>query len=493
MSSTSVGQSDQSFKGLLARYEPVIGLEIHCQLNTASKLFCGCKTDFGSLPNQNTCPLCLGLPGVLPVINKTAVDYAIRMALAIGATIREKSVFARKQYFYPDLPKGFQLTQYDLPYCENGSMLLDNGRTVRIERIHMEEDAGKNIHGDNASYVDLNRAGVPLLEIVSAPDMHSQEEAVDYLKKIHAIVRYLGVSDGNMEEGSFRCDVNISLRRRGVEKLGTRTEIKNVNSFKNVERAISYEIMRQADLLDSGESIRQATLLFDAATGRTSMMRSKEDAPDYRYFPEPDLGPLYISSDRIKAIAALIPELPEAKKKRFQEAFGIPEADAAQLTEEAALAAFFEAVVDKVQAKVAPKIVANWINTEFMREFNNRQSTWANPIVSSDALAELLRYLGEGTISGKIAKTVFEEMLEKKASAKSIIDEKGLVQISDTGEINKVVADIIAQFPDQVAQHRDGKPKVFGFLVGQVLKVSQGKFNPALVNQSLKDALDGNT
>ncbi|RYZ59824.1 MAG: Asp-tRNA(Asn)/Glu-tRNA(Gln) amidotransferase subunit GatB [Proteobacteria bacterium] len=492
MSSTSVGQSDQSFKGLLARYEPVIGLEIHCQLSTASKLFCACKTEFGSLPNQNTCPLCLGLPGVLPVINKTAVDYAIRMALAIGATIREKSVFARKQYFYPDLPKGFQLTQYDLPYCENGSMLLDNGRTVRIERIHMEEDAGKNIHGDNASYVDLNRAGVPLLEIVSAPDMHSQEEAVDYLKKIHAIVRYLGVSDGNMEEGSFRCDVNISLRRRGVEKLGTRTEIKNVNSFKNVERAISYEIMRQADLLDSGESIRQATLLFDAATGRTSMMRSKEDAPDYRYFPEPDLGPLYISSDRIKAIAALIPELPEAKKKRFQEAFGIPEADAAQLTEEAALAAFFEDVVLKVESKVAPKIVANWINTEFMREFNNRQSSWQKPMLSSDALAELLRYLGDGTISGKIAKTVFEEMLEKKASAKSIIDAKGLVQISDTGEINKVVADIIAQFPDQVAQHRDGKPKVFGFLVGQVLKVSQGKFNPALVNQSLKDALDGN-
>jgi len=490
MSSTSVLPSDPSFKGLLARYEPVIGLEVHCQLNTASKLFCSCKTDFGALPNQNTCPLCLGLPGVLPVINKTAVDYAVRMALAVGATIREKSVFARKQYFYPDLPKGFQLTQYDLPYCEHGFLNLDNGRRIAIERIHMEEDAGKNIHGDNASYVDLNRAGVPLLEIVSAPEMHSPEEAVDYLRKLRAIVRYLGISDGNMEEGSFRCDVNISLRPRGALKLGTRTEIKNVNSFRNVEKAIAYEILRQADVLDAGDSIRQATLLFDAATGRTAMMRSKEDAPDYRYFPEPDLGPLFISSDRIKAMQALIPELPEAKKKRFQDVFTIPESDAAQLTEELELAAFFESVVQKVEGKVAPKIVANWINTEYMREFNNRQSSWQNPLLSADALAELLRYLGDGTISGKIAKTVFEEMLENKASAASIIQTKGLVQISDSGEINSVVTAVIAQFPDQVAQHRSGKPKVFGFLVGQVLKASQGRFNPALVNQSLKDALD---
>ncbi|MBC7661801.1 MAG: Asp-tRNA(Asn)/Glu-tRNA(Gln) amidotransferase subunit GatB [Chitinophagaceae bacterium] len=491
MSSTSVGQSDQSFKRLLARYEPVIGLEVHCQLNTASKLFCSCKTEFGSLPNQNTCPLCLGLPGVLPVINKTAVDYAIRMALAVGARIREKSVFARKQYFYPDLPKGYQLTQYDLPYCEHGSLTLDNGRVIKIERIHMEEDAGKNIHGDNASYVDLNRAGVPLLEIVSAPEMYSPEEAVDYLRKLRAIVRYLGISDGNMEEGSFRCDVNISLRPRGASKLGTRTEIKNVNSFRNVEKAIAYEILRQSDLLDSGETVRQATLLFDAATGRTQMMRSKEDAPDYRYFPEPDLGPLFISSERIKTIQFLIPELPEARKKRFQESFVIPEADAAQLTEEHELAAFFEDVVRLVDGKVAPKIVANWINTEFLREMNNRQAQWASPILSAGDLAELLRLIGEGTISGKIAKTVFEEMIEKKVSAKSIIDAKGLVQISDTGEIKSVVADIIAQFPEQVVQHRAGKPKVFGFLVGQVLKVSQGRFNPALVNQSLKDALDG--
>ncbi len=491
MSSTSVGQNDLSFKGPLARYEPVIGLEVHCQLNTASKLFCSCKTDFGALPNQNTCPLCLGLPGVLPVINTTAVDYAVRMALAVGARIREKSVFARKQYFYPDLPKGFQLTQYDLPYCEHGFLMLDNGRRIAIERIHMEEDAGKNIHGDSASYVDLNRAGVPLLEIVSAPEMHGPDEAVDYLRRLRAIVRYLGISDGNMEEGSFRCDVNISLRLRGATKLGTRTEIKNVNSFRNVEKAIAYEILRQADVLDAGDSIRQATLLFDAATGRTAMMRTKEDAPDYRYFPEPDLGPLYISSDRIKAMAELIPELPEAKKKRFLDDFNIPESDASQLTDELELAKFFENVVGLVDGKVAPKIVANWINTEYVREFNNRQSTWLHPMMSAQDLAGLLRYLGDGTISGKIAKTVFEDMLEQKTSAATIIKSKGLIQISDTTAINSVVTDILTQFPDQAAQHRAGKAKVFGFLVGQVLKASQGRFNPALVNQSLKDALDG--
>lgn len=490
MNSPSVGQSDQSFKGLLARYEPVIGLEVHCQLNTASKLFCSCKVDFGALPNQNTCPVCLGLPGVLPVINGKAVDYAVRMALAIDGTIREKSVFARKQYFYPDLPKGFQLTQYDLPYCENGHLDLDNGRRIRIERIHMEEDAGKNIHGDTASYIDLNRAGTPLLEIVSGPEMHSPEEAVDYLRKLRALVRYLGISDGNMEEGSFRCDVNISLRRRGVEKLGTRTEIKNVNSFRNVEKAITYEILRQGDMLDSGEAIRQSTLLFDAATGRTQMMRSKEDAPDYRYFPEPDLGPLVISVERVNQSRSSIPELPQAKLKRFLADFHIPLADASQLTEESELAAFFEAVVAKVEDKVSPKIVSNWINTEYMREFHNRGGSWSNPLLSTEALAELLRYLGEGVISGKIAKSVFEEMLEKNLSAKVIIETKGLVQISDAGEINAVVAEVIAQFSDQVAQHRSGKPKVFGFLVGQVLKVSQGRFNPALVNQSLKEALD---
>ncbi len=490
MSSLNPGASDPGFKGLLARYEPVIGLEVHCQLQTVSKLFCGCKTEFGALPNQNTCPVCLGLPGVLPVINHTAVDYAIRMALAVGARIRERSVFARKQYFYPDLPKGYQLTQYDLPYCEDGALTLDNGRTITIQRIHMEEDAGKNIHGDNASYVDLNRAGVPLLEIVSAPELHSPEEAVDYLRRLRAIVRYLGISDGNMEEGSFRCDVNISLRPRGSHKLGTRTEIKNVNSFRNVEKAIAYEIVRQADMLDAGEAITQATLLFDAATGRTQMMRSKEDAPDYRYFPEPDLGPLLLSSDRINAMKLLIPELPDAKKKRFVEEFQISDGDALQLTDELELAAYFEEVVRRVDGKVAPKIVANWINTEFMREFNARGSSWSQPLLSAEAFAELLRALGEGTISGKIAKTVFEEMLASGQAAGAIIKAKGLVQITDTSEINAVVADILAQFPDQVAQHRSGKPKVFAFLVGQVLKVSQGRFNPALVNQSLKEALD---
>jgi aspartyl-tRNA(Asn)/glutamyl-tRNA(Gln) amidotransferase subunit B len=490
MNSPSAGPNGQIFKGLLARYEPVLGLEVHCQLNTSSKLFCACKTDFGASPNQNTCPVCLGLPGVLPVINHTAVDYAIRLALAVHGEIREKSVFARKQYFYPDLPKGFQLTQYDLPYCENGFIDLDNGRRITIQRIHIEEDAGKNIHGDNASYVDLNRAGTPLLEIVTAPDFHGADEAVDYLRKLRAIVRYLGISDGNMEEGSFRCDVNISLRPRGSKELGTRTEIKNVNSFRNVEKAIAYEILRQADMLDTGESIRQATLLYDAATGRTQEMRSKEDAHDYRYFPEPDLGPLFIPSERVNAIRAKVPELPQIKQKRFMEAFQIPPTDAAQLTEEKELAAYFEEVVSKVQGKVPPKIVANWINTEYAREHNLRMGSWTEPLVSSEDLAQLLRFIGEGTISGKIAKTVFEEMLETKCSAAAIIEAKGLVQISDADEINAVVGDVMSRFPDQVAQHRGGKPKVFAFLVGQVLKVSQGRFNPALVNQSLKEALD---
>lgn len=493
MKSSSSGQeaSDQGFKGLLARYEPVIGLEVHCQLKTASKLFCACKADFGASPNQNTCPVCLGLPGVLPVINRQAVDYAIRMALAIGATIRQRSVFARKQYFYPDLPKGYQITQFDLPYCEDGSMLLESGKRINIQRIHMEEDAGKNVHAESASYVDLNRAGIPLLEIVSSPDLRSPEEAYEYLKKLHAIVRYLDISDGNMEEGSFRCDANVSLRPRGASKFGTRAEIKNVNSFRNVEKAITYEILRQGDLLDSGQAVKQETRLFDAASGRTASMRSKEDSPDYRYFPDPDLGQLLIDEARIEVNRALIPELPEAKKNRFRDAFGIPEGDASQLTEERELAAFFESVVAHVQGKVAPKIVANWILTEYLRVQNEKHATWSQPVLSAEHLAELLRYLGDETISGKIAKTVFEDMVASGKTAGAIIEAKGLVQIVDEAAIRATVQSVIDQFPDQVAQYRSGKPKIFGFLVGQVLKISQGRYSPNLTNQILKDLLDG--
>lgn len=481
------------YEGILARYEPVIGLEVHCQLRTESKLFCSCKTVFGALANQNTCPICLGLPGVLPRLNQQAVNFAIRMALAVGAKIKEKSVFARKQYFYPDLPKGYQITQYDLPYCENGRLSLNSGRDILIQRIHMEEDAGKNIHGDAASYVDLNRAGVPLLEIVSAPALHSPAEAHEYLRKLRAIVRYLDISDGNMEEGSIRCDVNISLRRRGASVLGTRAEIKNVNSFKNVERAITYEIFRQADLLDSGLAVKQATLLFDAASGRTQEMRSKEDSPDYRYFSDPDLGLLLIEPSRIEAVRAAIPELPEQKCLRFQADFGLSAEDAKQLTEEKELAGFFEDTLQLVAGAVPAKIVANWLISEYLREYNNRQWNWSTSPIPAAGFAELLRILGEGTISGKIAKTVFEAMAASGQTAEEIIRSQGLIQNSDTNEINVVVKRVIEEHADQVALYLSGKQKVYGFLVGQVMKIGQGRFNPSLVNQCLKEAIHGST
>jgi len=489
--STEPKSSDQGFNSILARFEPVIGLEVHCQLKTESKLFCSCKTSFGALANQNTCPVCLGLPGVLPVLNHEAVEYAIRMALAVGATIRERSVFARKQYFYPDLPKGYQLTQFDLPYCENGSLRLDNGRRIHIQRIHMEEDAGKNIHGENASYVDLNRAGIPLLEIVSAPELSGPAEAAEYLKKLRAIARYLDISDGNLEEGSFRCDANVSLRPVGTKTLGTRTEIKNLNSFRNVEKAITYEILRQADILESGDRVKQVTLQFDAAVGRTIVMRSKEDSPDYRYFPDPDLGALFIDEARIQRVRANTSELPEQKVHRFQEAFSIPEADARQLTEEKELAAFFEDVVHKVESAVAPKIVANWMLSEYLREFNARQWQFDKPFVSSERFARLLKLLGEGTISGKIAKAVFEDMAASGADPDGIISAKGLVQISDSSAIKAVVDQVLAAHPEQVAQYLSGKQKVYGFLVGQVMKISAGRFNPNLLNECLKEALHG--
>lgn len=489
--STELKSSDHGFNSILSRYEPVIGLEVHCQLKTESKLFCGCKTNFGALANQNTCPVCLGLPGVLPVLNHQAVEYAIRLALAVGATIRERSVFARKQYFYPDLPKGYQLTQYDLPYCEDGALQLDSGRRIKIQRIHMEEDAGKNIHGDNASYVDLNRAGIPLLEIVSAPELRGPAEAAEYLRKLRAISRYLDISDGNLEEGSFRCDANVSLRPVGSHTLGTRTEIKNLNSFRNVEKAIAYEIIRQADLLDSGDRVKQVTLQFDAAIGRTIVMRSKEDSPDYRYFPDPDLGVLLIDAARVHAVKAIIPELAEQKIQRFQEAFGIPEADARQLTEEKELADFFEQVVRDVEGAVAPKIVANWVLSEYLREFNARQWRFDKPFVTSGALAKLLKLLGQGTISGKIAKAVFEDMAATGTDPEAIIAAKGLVQISDSGAIKAVVEEVIQAHPEQVAQYLAGKQKVYGFLVGQVMKLSAGRFNPNLLNECLKEALHG--
>jgi aspartyl-tRNA(Asn)/glutamyl-tRNA(Gln) amidotransferase subunit B len=477
-------------------FEPVIGLEVHCQLLTETKLFCGCPTRFGAEPNHHACPVCLGMPGVLPVINEKAVDHAVRMALAIGARVNPVSVFARKQYFYPDLPKGYQITQYDLPYCEGGDVELASGKAVRLIRIHLEEDAGKNVHGGDGSYVDVNRAGMPLMEIVSHPDLRSPEEAGEYLRRLRALVRHLGISDGNMEEGSFRCDANVSLRPAGQEAFGTRCEIKNLNSFRNVERAIHYEIARQGEILAAGGKVAQQTVQFDANTGRTSPLRSKEESHDYRYFPDPDLKPLHIPSSRIERLKATLPELPEAMAARFRDSYGLTADDAALLTSERELAAYFEGTVAAAGAKAPPKLAANWIATELMREVHARAgeggSGWGTSAVplTPAQLGELVGLVGDGTISGKIAKTVFQELVEHGGTASDIIAKKGLVQVSDDGAILEVVARVVAASPNQVAQYVSGKDKIFGYFVGQVMKEGGGKLNPAKVNQLLKAALD---
>ncbi len=469
-------------------YETVIGLEVHCQLKTATKLFCSCTTKFGSLPNSNTCPICLGHPGVLPVLNHEAVNLAIRFALAVEADVNEKSVFSRKQYFYPDLPKGYQITQYDLPYATDGKIVLSSGKTIRILRAHMEEDAGKNVHAENSSYVDLNRAGMPLIEIVTHPDLESPEEASEYLKILRSLVRHLDVNDGNLEEGSFRCDANISLRKKG-EKLGTRCEIKNLNSFKNIERALRYEILRQRDALDAGELIKQQTLLFDAASGKTSPMRSKEDSQDYRYFPEPDLSPLILHPARVAAVRQKMPELPKAMCVRFEKTYELSSYDALILTADKDLAHYFEKTVVFSKGQIPAKIAANWIISELVREVNEREWLWENMPFSSERLAGLLTLIGNNTISGKIAKTVFEDMLTSQKSAEDIVKEKGLVQISDTLEIEKVVQEVIDSNLEQVKEYLSGRERVFGFFVGQVMKKSQGKFNPGIVNDLIKQKI----
>ena len=468
-------------QSILSRYEPVIGLEVHCQLMTATKLFCGCSTQFGALPNHQTCPVCLGLPGVLPVLNHRVVDLALRLGLALGATIEKKSAFSRKQYFYPDLPKGYQITQFDLPYCHSGGVRLTSGKFVELIRIHIEEDAGKNVHGDDASYVDFNRAGIPLLEIVSKPVIETPAEAVDYLRRLRSLVRHLEISDGNMEEGSFRCDANVSIRPRGQVELGIRCEIKNLNSFTNIERAIRFEILRQADLIDHGERIRQQTLLFDPASGQTQPMRSKEESHDYRYFPEPDLGPLVVTSERIEQIRSRLPELPEGMAQRFSEQYGLPESDANMLTADRELAEFFESTNRLVAGKVTPKIVANWIISEYLRV--------EDVSIQVEDFALLLQLIGDGTISGKIAKTVFEEMVRTGANPRTIVINRGLFQISDEASIAGVVSRVLDTNPRQVDQYLSGKDKVFGFFVGQVMLDSGGKLNPNMVNDILKREL----
>ena len=481
---------------MTTRYETVIGLEVHVQLTTKTKIFCGCATAFGQAPNTQTCPVCLGLPGALPVLNKQAVEYAIATGLATNCTIAPRSIFARKNYFYPDLPKGYQISQFELPVCEHGWLDIQlegqEKKRIGITRAHMEEDAGKLLHGEGAdnnnSFVDLNRACTPLLEIVSEPDMRSADEAIAYLKKLHQIVTYLGVCDGNLEEGSFRCDANVSIRPWGQKEFGTRAELKNINSFRFIKQAIEYEVERQAELIEDGGKVVQETRLFDATTGTTRSMRGKEEAHDYRYFPDPDLVPLVIGQDWIERSRAALPELPEAKFQRFVASLGLSAADAEVLVAERATADYFEACVARHNE---PKVCANWVMGELQRYLNDSGLAIDQAPVTPELLVGILKRIADGTISGNIAKKVFEAMWQTGATADAIIEQQGLKQVTDSGAIEALIDEILAANQGQVEEYRGGKEKVFGFFVGQVMKASKGKANPAAVNELLKKKLQG--
>jgi len=475
-------------------YEAIIGLEVHAQLLTRSKMFCGCSTEFGAPPNTHVCPVCLGLPGVLPVINRQAIDFAIRAAVVHHCTIARKCIFARKNYFYPDLPKNYQISQYEEPLAIKGYLDIssDGQRTrIGITRIHLEEDAGKNIHdkaitGGDSSFVDLNRTGIPLLEIVSEPDIRTPQQAVAYLKALREILIYLNICDGNMEEGSFRCDANVSVRTVGQEKFGVKTEVKNMNSFKYIEKALSYEIERQIKVLDSGGKVVQETMLFDADRGITLSMRGKEYAHDYRYFPEPDLVPLVVDESWIEMVTRGLPELPSQRRERFINEYGIPEYDADVLTSSKNLANFFEECVKLHQF---PKSVSNWIMSELLKELNREGKEISECPVTPSHIAELLSLIADGTISGKIAKGVFEDVYRTGKSPGSIVEEKGLIQLTDKQMIEKVAKEVVAKNPEQARQYRSGKDKLLGFFIGQVMKETGGKANPGLVNTILKEVL----
>ena len=475
------------------KYETVIGLEVHAQLLTETKIFCGCSTKFGAGPNTQSCQICIGMPGVLPVLNKKVLEFAIKTGLAVNCSVSRYSRFARKNYFYPDLPKGYQISQFELPICEHGHLdiVLDGAvKKIGITRIHMEEDAGKNIHesasGGNYSFVDLNRAGVPLMEIVSEPDMRSPQEAVEYMKKLRNILRYLGVCDGNMEQGSLRCDANVSLRPDGRKELGTKVEIKNINSFKFVEKALEYEIMRQLKVLEDGGRIIQETRLWDSVRNVTESMRGKEEAHDYRYFPEPDLVPMAVDQTSIDNIRSSLPELPDKRRERFISAFGIPGQDADLMTSEKSVADWFEEAID---LGGQPKDVSNWIKGELMKLLNEEGKTFDECLFRPSGLVGMLKLIDNRTISGKIAKTVFEEIYRTGKDAEVVVREKGLVQITDSGAIEKAVDDIIAGNPKEVERYKAGEEKLIGFLVGQVMKTTKGKANPQMVNELLKKRL----
>jgi len=473
------------------RYEAVIGLEVHAQMMTDTKIFCGCSTKFGSEPNTQTCQICIGMPGVLPMLNEKALEFTIRTGLAMKCRISDYSRFARKNYFYPDLPKGYQISQYENPICEGGYIeivVAGEVKRVGITRIHMEEDAGKNIHEGtgNFSYVDLNRAGVPLMEIVSEPDIRTPQEAAEYMKKLRTILRYLGVCDGNMEQGSLRCDANVSVRPAGQKEYGTRAEVKNINSFRFVEKAIDYEIKRQIGVIEEGGEIVQETRLWDSTKGITESMRTKEEAHDYRYFPEPDLVPIVADRSWIEEIRASLPELPDAKRQRFVSEFGLPEYDAELLTTEKPVAEWFE---EAVHSGGQPKAVSNWMMGDLMKLLNEGNKSIDECPMKPMQLAKMLKLIGSCTISGKIAKTVFEEMYKTGEDPEVIVKEKGLLQISDESAIEKAIDDVIAKHPKEVERFRAGEEKLLGFFVGQVMKTTKGKANPQMLNEMLKKKL----
>lgn len=475
------------------QWETVIGLEIHAQLATESKIFSGASTHFGAEPNRQACAVDLGLPGVLPVLNAEAVRMAVKFGLAVGATIAERSIFARKNYFYPDLPKGYQISQFEEPIVSGGSVTipLEDGamKTVRLTRAHLEEDAGKSLHEDfhGLSGIDLNRAGTPLIEIVSEPDMRSAREAATYMRYIHTLVRYLEICDGNMQEGSLRCDANVSVRPAGSTQLGTRTELKNLNSFRFIERAINFEVERQIDVIEGGGEVVQQTRLYDPDRNETRPMRDKEEANDYRYFPDPDLLPVVVSQSLVESIKESLPELPDERRDRFEAAFNVSSDDARTLTSSRALADYFETVCEK--AKDA-KLAANWVTGELMAALNRTDLSIETCPVSAERFGGLLSRIADNTISGNIAKQVFAQMWDSNQSADAIIEAKGLKQVTDTGAIESLVDEILAASDAQVQQYREGNSKVLGFLVGQVMKRSQGKANPKQVNEMLRAKLD---
>ena len=469
-------------------FEAVIGLEVHAQLKTDTKMFCSCKTDFKDEPNTNTCPVCLGLPGALPVINKRAVEFAIKAGLAFNCKINLTSVFSRKNYFYPDLPKGYQITQYEIPICEGGEVKVDEGKSFRLERIHLEEDAAKSMHRGDRTLIDFNRSGIPLIEIVSKPDMRSGEDAYRYLVQLRAILRYLGICDGNMEEGSLRCDANISVRPKGQKELGTKTELKNLNSFRFVQKAIDYEIKRQIEVIKSGGRVVQETRLYDEKKNETRPMRSKEEAHDYRYFPEPDLKPLVITEEEIESIRKTMPELPLEKALRFVKEFGIKKEDAYFLTLEKSLADYFERVA---RESGNPKTASALIQTELLRELNAEKKPIDQCELKPETLVKLIKLIDNKTISMKIAKDIFPEIYKTNKDPEVLVKEKGLVQITDESAIEEICKKVIDANPSQVEKYRGGKQGLFGFFVGQVMKETRGKANPQIVNKILKKLLDG--